>query len=212
MVNKPNQDMDLSESNLCGERSSDYRRRKFYLFYSQNEGVDWETTTTLPFTGLAFNVTRKDNTIFVGGLEGIYISENNGISWQEKNEGLNNVIITRLAATDDILFAGTREGLFLSTDQGINWNKRNNGLAYNSADGFIEGIGIKGIHINPTNTVVATNKGIFKTSDHGLSWDLRLEHINIHFYVLAGDQERCSDLKVDINIILSMKAKTGIEK
>ena len=160
------------------------------VFISQNEGVDWVTTTTLPFAGISFSVNRKGNTIIVGGLEGIYTSENNGISWQEKNEGLNNVIITHLAATDDVLFAGTREGLFSSTDQGVTWAKRNNGLENTSDDAVVEGIGIKGIHINPTNTVVATNRGIFKTTNNGLSWGLKLETANFLFNAMAGDREK----------------------
>jgi photosystem II stability/assembly factor-like uncharacterized protein len=163
------------------------------IFISENEGIDWTTITTLPYPGTVPAVYRKGNTIIIGCKEGIYISGNSGISWHEKNEGLNNQIVTHLRATDDVVFAGTGIGIFSSTDQGVTWNKRNNGLADNSGSGFIEGVIINGIHINPTNTVIATNNGIFKTFDNGLSWNLKQEvqgDINNHFYVLAGDQEK----------------------
>ena len=52
-------------------------------------------------------------------------------------------------------------------------SKKNNGLENTSDNGVVEGIGIMGIHIGPTNTVVATNRGIFKTVDNGLNWDLK---------------------------------------
>lgn len=159
------------------------------LLISEDEGLNWEAITNLPYAGIVWAIQRKGNTIIVGGQEGIYISENKGISWLGKNEGLNNHIITNLEAADDILFAGTQVGLFSSTDQGVTWNKRNDGLRNNPS----EGVAIQGIHINPTNTVIATDKGIFKTLDKGLTWNLKQGvqgGINNSFYVLTGDQER----------------------
>ena len=159
------------------------------IYISEDEGLNWETITNLPYDGIVWAVKRTGNTIIVGGREGIYISENNGISWEEKNEGLNNLIITHLQATDDIVFAGTGVGIFSSTDQGVTWNKRNDGLELSS----IEGVVIAGIHTNPTNTVIATSNGIFKTLNNGLSWELKQGvqgGLNNHFYILAGDEEK----------------------
>ena len=168
------------------------------IFISGNEGIDWAAITNLPYAGIVSAANRKGDTIIIGGREGIYISENNGISWQEKNEGLKNLVITHLGATDDVLFAGTGDGIFSSTDQGVTWNKRNNGLADNSGAGFMEGVVIAGIHINPSNTIIATSNGIFKTLDNGLTWDLKHEaqgDTNNNFYVLAGDRENVFTLE-----------------
>ena len=159
------------------------------LLISDDEGLNWEAVTNLPYAGIVWSVKRNGNNIIFGGREGIYISKDKGISWQEKNEGLNNHIITHLEATDDILFAGTQVGLFSSTDQGVTWYKRNNGLSNNPS----ESVAIQGIHFNPTSIVIATGKGIFKTLDEGLTWNLIQGvqgDINNSFYVLAGDQER----------------------
>jgi photosystem II stability/assembly factor-like uncharacterized protein len=164
------------------------------VFISNNEGVDWETITSLPYEGVVSSVYNEDETIILGGREGIYKSSNNGVSWSEKNDGLNNVIINHLETTDGVLFAGTNIGIFSSKDDGVTWNKLNNGLEDDSEIGYIHGVNIEGIHTYLTDIVVATGKGIFKSSTNGLNWDLKMDlqgvDINAWFYALAGDKDK----------------------
>ncbi len=164
------------------------------IFVSNDEGVNWDKITNLPYADYVTAVYQEGNTIILSSNDGLYRSDDNGTSWFEKNEGLNNMIITHLEDAGNMLFAGTGSGIFSTADNGMTWRKLNDGLHDNSVSVFNKVVSIKGIHTYLSNLVVATNSGIFKSTDNGNSWEIKQSlqdtDPNTRFHILAGDKQK----------------------
>jgi photosystem II stability/assembly factor-like uncharacterized protein len=157
---------------------------------SDDDGITWTSIASSYHHGSATSFMWDDDTIMIGTQHGFYFSSDKGNSWSERNEGLSNVIVTQLKATNEILYAGTDFGIFASEDNGLHWERRNDGLNANNTG---EHIGLNGIHVNLSNTIVGTSTGVYKSSDNGITWELNLElvnPVNNRFTALAGDHDR----------------------
>lgn len=73
-----------------------------------------------------FCITHKDNTIFAGAVEGVFVSTDNGASWSLRNNGIEGLGVGSLIFDGNILYAGTSNFIYYSTNFGINWLQLNN--------------------------------------------------------------------------------------
>jgi photosystem II stability/assembly factor-like uncharacterized protein len=129
-------------------------------------GHSW--TTLLKSTGLIPKVILcRQQHIYLGTNQGVYISTDNGSSWNQA--GLENKTIIALAVNSKAtIFAGHYaitgsvgiNGLSRSTDNGETW-----------IDLALSGDYIFSISINSSDDIyVGTNSGVFKSIDDGASW------------------------------------------
>jgi len=102
------------------------------IYVSSNGGSSW-VLAGLKDTGLV-SVAINNNTLFAGGLRGVYRSTDNGVSWNVFDNGLPvGQIIRQLISTDGVIFAVRIDGVFRSGDDGQSWEAVNAGLPLDSA-------------------------------------------------------------------------------
>jgi photosystem II stability/assembly factor-like uncharacterized protein len=129
------------------------------LFTSDDDGNNWVSNASLPFT-LQVNAVASDGTNFFAGTSGgVYLSSDNGTTWVLANTGVSGLPVTGLAIKGSEVYVSTNTGgVFLSTDNGTSWANKKTGQCY---------------CVTTTATQVLagfTTGGVFISSNSGSSW------------------------------------------
>jgi photosystem II stability/assembly factor-like uncharacterized protein len=113
------------------------------LFKSTDEGLTWQAVTnSLEGAASLWSVLIRENYIYLGGKDGVYVSEDGGTTWELHSDGLTNggapVVSLTYDEVNEKLYAGTwMDGLFVSTKNGQQWEVVSPGIpaAALAADG-----------------------------------------------------------------------------
>lgn len=127
------------------------------VFVSIDEGNTW----TVLNNGLSdqgkfiYAIAVKENSIFIGTAQGIYISTNNS-GWTSANDGLSYPGVADIIVCGSNLIVATYGGgVFLSTNNATTWTAVNNGLSSS-------GLNARALSVKGTNLYVGTFSGVWK--------------------------------------------------
>ncbi len=128
------------------------------LFYSTNNGSNWEQTSLKGLT--VFDLTSQNNNIYAATSKGVYKSTDNGINWQHILGEL--FCVNSIAMDERYIYAGTAyKGIYVSSNDGNNWKQCNN------TDKKI----VNSIFSHNGNVYSGTNKeGIYHTRNNNLDF------------------------------------------
>ena len=144
----------------------------FVITLQNNMYSQWHHYKGL-YGGRVNRLMNKDNKIFAGTINGVYLSTDNGTNWIQINDGLPpNVGITDLVSNGENIYAATSEyGVYLSSNNGTNWVAVNNGLT-----GYQRKI-VNTLTVSGNNIYAGMNGtaggGVYLSSDNGNSWTAR---------------------------------------
>jgi photosystem II stability/assembly factor-like uncharacterized protein len=86
-----------------------------------NSFSQWTRVTQLPSTDIS-SLYHKDNTLYAGGKNLIYISKNNGLTWDSTSTIPQFVFVTSIIVYNNELYAAApHKGVFKSADEGATW-------------------------------------------------------------------------------------------
>lgn len=137
------------------------------IFRSTNNGNTWNYHPSFD-VNISFYVFAKDkqNNVYAGTSNGVYLSTDKGINWVQKSNGLPIAPVFSLyKSSNGILYAGVfpLKGIYKSTDNGENWFQSSEGIPNSNIYEFAE---------HPDGSMfVATSNGIFKSTNQGASWN-----------------------------------------
>lgn len=98
------------------------------LLYFSTAFSQWTRVEQLPASDI-FTVYHKDNILYAGGRNVIYLSKDNGQSWDSTNAIPNVPFIDNIIVYKNELYASApHRGAFKSIDEGITWQIINGGL------------------------------------------------------------------------------------
>ncbi|MFH0734873.1 MAG: T9SS type A sorting domain-containing protein [bacterium] len=138
------------------------------LFYSTNEGGNWEFVQNIPISSFGpSSITTTGSTIFASGVfSGIIISTDEGVSWTDFSLGITDNALNNITANDSRVVVGTAStiggNVYLSKKINNNWttwNKIRENLSY-----------CMSVAINDSSIFVIQD-GIKRTTNDGISWD-----------------------------------------
>lgn len=90
------------------------------LFFFSNASSQWiQISNGMGTNKIVWSLAVKNNNIFAGTEEGVYISTNNGDYWEKTS--FNNQQGNILLVNENNIYLGTDSGVFLSTNNGQNW-------------------------------------------------------------------------------------------
>jgi len=134
------------------------------LFYSPNNGNNWEQRVkglnSLDIRGILV----KEDTLFIGtNGGGFFYSVDRGLNWNPRNEGLASKDITYFLNMGDTFFVAlASKGVWRSTNSGLSWELSTKNIPWGNTK--ILGAGNGMIFINVGNS-------IYRTTDNGESWE-----------------------------------------
>lgn len=128
------------------------------VYYTQNNGDSW---TEMPGVSGVRTIAFKDEQLFAGAEEGIFMTPDNGGEWFKINYSLNVRCMTISAGN---IFVGTElSGIYVSSDNGKNFNVVNNGIPEMFTINSLAAIG--------TSVFAATDgAGVYFSINSGASW------------------------------------------
>ncbi len=138
------------------------------IYRSKDNGVTWQTIGAPVPNIFSYAIAAKNNTIYLGTEQGIYISTNKGDSWIKQSVGIEQSIRTIYSDGVDV-YAGTWTGLYKQDQSNGSWQRLPLGLAE-------ESIG----HINKLGSTLLIGtqyNGLFSTDNDGET----LKSLNINF-------------------------------
>lgn len=92
------------------------------VFYSDNDGISWKTTSLTIKTMRVWSLAAKGDTVFAGtDAAGVIRSMDNGINWFQVNSGLTSKYIHSVEIIRNQLYVGTDSGVFVSASNGEDW-------------------------------------------------------------------------------------------
>lgn len=161
---------------------------KFNLFYSSEDGRNWQQTASKPNAESGYqSIYSYENALYIGTFsDGIFRSTDAGLTWDDFNTGLSNSAknIISITGVDNFLFIGTDEsGVYRINLNGGTWESFNNGL-------FTYGINV----LDSVGDLLLTEAGMYsyiRRLDEN-SWrsifldDGELQR-SIHSFINAGD-------------------------
>ena len=111
----------------------------FFSFAKGDEQITWTQPQGIyggEIDEIVFSPNfSKDQTVFAGGPEGLYISSNSGSTWKRItftfSEGVNSIAVSPNYSQDHALVVGTKDGIFSSKDSGNNWFTMQRGVVNN---------------------------------------------------------------------------------
>ncbi|MHB8581590.1 MAG: T9SS type A sorting domain-containing protein [Ignavibacteriaceae bacterium] len=107
----------------------------------------------------------KNNYVYAGSLDGVFISKSNGLTWSKSVNGMIATAVNALITKDSLIYAGTIGGLFSSNDKGNNWMQVNdNSLTYPYINCLAN-------DKNGNFYAGTLSAGIYFSSNNGTSWD-----------------------------------------
>lgn len=135
------------------------------IFYSDDSGSTWNSTTGGPTLGQVYTFHASNGFLFAGTGGSVYKSSDGGLTWASK--GTNMGAIISIASSGGILFATSTaaNGVWVSTDDGETWEQSSNQFQTNfdrNGD-FVYAFGERVYYLSQT-----TN--LFVTTDNGASW------------------------------------------
>ncbi len=85
----------------------------------------WTRVEQLPSTDIS-SLYHKDNILYAGGKNVIYISKNNGLTWDSTNTIPQLFLVTSIIVYRNELYAAApHRGVFKSSDRGVTWQGTN---------------------------------------------------------------------------------------
>lgn len=148
------------------------------LYRTKDGGKTWEFASgrDIPQEGICFGApclgpdSRKENTIYVGTPNGLFVSHDLGENWTRMNAQLGAVAGVGVdPANSRRLFAFTENfGLASSKDEGKSWQAKNNGIRLSRQE-FVFAFAFD--RKNPSHLFGATPKHVFRTRDGGMNWE-----------------------------------------
>jgi len=113
------------------------------LYKSTDEGLTWQpVTNSLEGAANLWSVLIRENYIYLGGKDGVYVSEDGGTTWELRSNGLMNdglpVVSLAYDEVNERLYAGTwMDGLYVSPKNAQHWEVVSTGIpaAALAADG-----------------------------------------------------------------------------
>jgi photosystem II stability/assembly factor-like uncharacterized protein len=111
----------------------------FLSFAKGNEQTTWSKSKGIyggEIDEIAFSPEYlKDQTLFAGGPEGLYMSVDKGSTWKRLlfafAEGVNSIAISPNYAQDHTIIVGTKSGIYGSKDSGNSWFTLQRGVVNN---------------------------------------------------------------------------------
>lgn len=104
------------------------------LYKSTDEGLTWQAVTnSLEGAVNLRSVLIREDKIYLGGSDGVYVSEDGGTTWELRSSGLMNggapVVSLAFDEVNEKLYAGTwMNGLFVSSNDGQKWEVVSTGI------------------------------------------------------------------------------------
>src|SRR5690348_8703039 len=91
------------------------------LFWLSTCFSQWTRVGELPSSDIA-SLYHKDNILYAGGKNIVYISQNNGLTWDSTNIIPQVSLITSIIVfKNDLYAAAPHKGVFKSADGGTTW-------------------------------------------------------------------------------------------
>ncbi len=136
------------------------------LFRSTDNGNSWNYHPPFDVNISFYTFTKdKQNNIYAGTSNGVYISSDRGLNWIQSSTGLPiGSIFSLFYTSKGDLFAGIfpLKGIYKSSDNGKSWFQSNEGLSNSNVYEFDE---------HPDGSIfVGTSNGIYKSTNNGASW------------------------------------------
>jgi hypothetical protein len=98
------------------------------LFCFSGSFSQWTRVQQLPSTDI-FSLYHKDNILYAGGKNIIYISQNNGLTWDSTSTISQLFFVTSIIVYKNELYAAApHKGVFKSTDGGRTWQNISAGI------------------------------------------------------------------------------------
>ena len=101
------------------------------VILTSSDGVNWETTSSIPVTYL-LNVYYSDiKKIFIAiGSEGVILTSSDGVNWNQRASGVSTYLydVTYSETLDLFVIVGSA-GTILTSSDGINWTSRTSGVS-----------------------------------------------------------------------------------
>lgn len=145
-----------------------------YLFYSDDQGENWNQLNTVLLDSDNITGFLKDgNKLYFGtGRNGVYVSTDNGSSWtKSSNTGISGSIVG-LASAGGYIFVITTDGMvYRSINDGNNWTALMNPSGYASATGFSCANEI----LYSTHEIDYFSGSAYRSTDYGMSW----QHLSV---------------------------------
>lgn len=148
-----------------------------FLFYSDNNGMTWNTINPTPSTNNINDFAVDNGRIYVSkssfgtGVGNIYYSDNNGLNWQTlPTTGISGSSLEayQILPNNNQIYLKCLSGLYKSVDGGNTWNLFDTGLPlYYNSNGHITHINISknNIYVSVTN-----NGGLFQSDTSNASF------------------------------------------
>ncbi|MBO9698936.1 MAG: T9SS type A sorting domain-containing protein [Sporocytophaga sp.] len=133
------------------------------IYKSSASGTPW-TLLNDALSNTSVNLLYQNGDVIYACTDiGLFTSPQT-INWTKSSLGLTSDTITSITALQSKLFIGTKVGIFSSQVSQLTWQKAN--------ESFF-GLNIKGLAINGTAIVGATNMGVYYISETGASYTAR---------------------------------------
>ncbi len=149
------------------------------VYKSLDSGKTWAPSADGMINGTSvYCFTVKDNNIFAGTDDGVYMSTNNGANWFKPSTFLDEKVMSCFCVNGNTLFAGilgasstTGLGVYASTNNGLTWTAVNYGFpAFTTIfsmvnyNGYIYGTSYDGQIFRTTN-----NGGLWQLVNNGMT-------------------------------------------
>ncbi len=142
------------------------------VYKSLDSGKTWFPSAGSIVTTPVYCFIEKDDLLFAGTLDGVYVTSNNGVNWSKPSTFLDEKHISCFCVNGSNLFVGilgssatTGLGVYRSTNNGLTWTEVNYGFPSQTTifsmvnyNGYIYGTSYDG--------------QIFRTTNNGALWSL----------------------------------------
>lgn len=151
------------------------------IYYTSDFGESWNKALPINVNVHAFAV--KEDTLFAGTDNGVFVSRNKGASWGLSTTLSQQKVMT-LAINGNTVFAGTYErsgsGVFRSTNNGESWSLADTGLPHSTVGALTV--------IRDTIYACMSGMGLFFSIDNGSLWKpLCTDQICLYVTSFAAD-------------------------